>query len=264
MNSLKPTALITGASGGLGFDLAQLLAQDGHNLILVARSTSKLQNIAQELSRKHGIKVETIAQDLSKIGAGQELWNTLQQKSLQVDVLVNNAGFASYGKFLELPLHEQLNMMDLNMRTLVELTGLFTPEMAKRGKGRVLNVASTAAFLPGPLMAVYYASKAFVLSFGEALSNELEGTGVTVTTLCPGPFASGFQSRAAMQDSKIVQGKKLPTSLEVAEFGFAAMKKGEPVAIHGVSNYLTAQAPRFLPRTLVTRMVRSAQDRKPA
>ena len=264
MTTLRSTALITGASGGLGLDLAELLARDGNNLILVARSASKLEQAARDLSKKHGIKVETISQDLSRIGAGQELVNTLKAKGLQVDILVNNAGFASYGRFVDLPLSEQLNMMDLNMRTLVELTGLLTPEMVKRGKGRVLNIASTAAFLPGPLMAIYYATKAFVLSFGEAIANELEDTGVTVTTLCPGAFASGFQARAAMEESKLVQGKKLPTSMEVAEFGYAAMQKGEPVAIQGMGNYLTAQAPRLLPRKMVTRMVRSAQERNPA
>ncbi|GGJ26056.1 SDR family NAD(P)-dependent oxidoreductase [Deinococcus roseus] len=264
MNNTRPTALITGASGGLGFDLAELLAKDGHNLILVARSASKLQNAANTLSKKHGIKVETISQDLSQVGAGQQLVHTLNSKGLQVDVLVNNAGFASYGRFIDLLLSEQLNMIDLNVRALVELTGLLTPGMVKRGKGRVLNIASTAAFLPGPLMAIYYATKAFVLSFGEAISNELEGTGVTVTTFCPGGFASGFQERAAMQDSKLIQGKKLISSAEVAQYGYNAMLKGETVAIQGMGNYLTVQAPRFLPRRVVARMVRSAQERHPA
>jgi len=255
------TALITGASGGLGLELAGLFAKGGHNLILVARSGDKLKALAKELSSRHGVLVEVLSSDLSKIGAGQALVDDLDLRGLTVDVLVNNAGFADFGKFVEAPLEKELNMVDLNIRTLTELTGLLLPGMVARGRGRVLNIASTAAFQPGPLMAVYYASKAYVLFFSEAIANELEGTGVTVTAFCPGAFESGFQARAEMEDSKLIKGKKLPSSSEMAQIGYAALMKGQAVSIGGRGNYLQAQSVRFLPRAVVTRLVRNISER---
>ncbi len=256
-----PTALITGASGGLGLELAGLFARDGYNLILVARRIDKLRAAASDLSSKHGILVEVLPCDLSEIGAGQKLVDDLQARGLTVDALVNNAGYADYGKFVEASLEKQLNMVDLNIRTLTELTGLLLPGMVQRGRGKIMNIASTAAFQPGPLMSVYYASKAYVLFFSEAIANELEGSGVSVTAFCPGAFESGFQGRAEMGESKLVKGRKLPTSGEMAQIGYAALIKGQAVSIGGRGNYLQAQSVRFLPRGIVTKVVRSISER---
>ncbi|MCA9929933.1 MAG: SDR family oxidoreductase, partial [Anaerolineales bacterium] len=198
----KQTALITGASGGIGYELARKIAQQGHNLVVVARSESKLMKLAQDFNKQFGVNVTVMVKDLAQSAAPDEIYNELQANEIDVDILVNNAGFASYGLFHELDRQKELNMMQVNMVALTHLTHLFLPGMVERGYGRILNIASTAAFQPGPLMAVYYATKAYVLSFSEAIANELDGTGVTVTALCPGPTESGFQARAAMEDSK--------------------------------------------------------------
>jgi short-subunit dehydrogenase len=184
----------------------------------------------------------------------------LHSKNIAVDVLVNNAGFATYGYFTELDTKKDLEMIQVNVTTLTHMSKLFLPAMKAHGWGRVLNVASTAAFQPGPLMAVYYATKAYVLSLSEALSRELQGTGVTVTALCPGPTESGFQQRAAMEDSKLVQ-NGLMTSAVVAEEGYQAMMKGTTVAITGFMNKVIALIPRFVPRNMVTNLVMNAQQR---
>jgi hypothetical protein len=180
---------------------------------------------------------------------------------LQIDYLINNAGFGDFGFFAQSNWDKQLQMINLNITTLTHLTHLFLPAMIKNKYGRVMNVASTAAFQPGPTMSVYYATKAFVLHFSEAIANELEGSGVTVTALCPGATESGFQSAAAMEESKLVKGKKLPSSAEVAQYGFNAMMNGKKVAIHGMMNYLMANSIRFTPRALVLKVVRMMQDK---
>ena len=188
------TVLITGASSGIGYELTKLFARDRYNLVLVARSESKLQQIASELTQQFGVTVKFITKDLALSTSPIEIWQELQTEGIAIDILVNNAGFATYGLFTETELQAELNMMQLNMATLTHLTKLFLQEMFPRKTGKILNIASTAAFQPGPLMAVYYATKAYVLSFSEALANELQGTGITVTVLCPGPTASGFQT----------------------------------------------------------------------
>ena len=185
----------------------------------------------------------------------------LEARGIDVDVLVNNAGYALYGAFTETDLADELAMIQVNIVALTHLTKLLVRKMVARKDGRVLNVASTAAFQPGPLMAVYYATKAYVLSFSEALANELSGTGVTVTALCPGPTKTGFQARAQMEESKLVRGKEIMTSETVARAGYAGMMKGKTVVIPGMSNKMLAQAVRFLPRNTVTKMVRNAQER---
>ncbi|MCA9922498.1 MAG: SDR family oxidoreductase, partial [Anaerolineales bacterium] len=214
----KQTALITGASGGIGYELARKIAQQGHNLVVVARSESKLMKLAQDFNKQFGVNVTVMVKDLAQSAAPDEIYNELQANEIDVDILVNNAGFASYGLFHELDRQKELNMMQVNMVALTHLTHLFLPGMVERGYGRILNIASTAAFQPGPLMAVYYATKAYVLSFSEAIANELDGTGVTVTALCPGPTESGFQARAAMEDSKLVQ-SGLMDAATVAKMG---------------------------------------------
>lgn len=261
MSTIRPTALITGASGGFGADFARLFAQDGYDLVLIARSEGKLKQLAQELVSQHGIRALVIAQDLTAAAAPQQIFDQLQTAGVQVEVLINNAGFASYGLFHELDMNKELELVQLNVKTLVHLTRLFLPGMVQRGRGRVLNVASTAAFQPGPLMANYYASKAYVLSFSEALANELEGTGVTTTCLCPGPTRTGFQDRAAMQESKLVQGG-LMDSMTVARQGYAGLVAGKTIIVPGFQNWIGTFLPRFVPRKMATRLVRNLQERR--
>jgi uncharacterized protein len=261
MTANRKTALITGASGGIGEALARTLAQHGYNLILVARTMSKLEALGAELIAKNGVEAVSIASDLSAFDASEKLIADLEARGLNVDVLVNNAGFGEYGEFATGDPIKQQQMISLNILTLTMLTRHVLPKMLERKFGRVMNVASTAAFMPGPLMSVYYASKAYVLSFSEALSEELLGSGVTVTALCPGPTESDFQARAAMEDSKLFKGKTLMTSREVAEQGVAALERGQRVIIPGLMNQIQAQASRFLPRAIVPGIVKNVQAR---
>jgi uncharacterized protein len=261
MTANRKTALITGASGGIGEALARVLAQHGYDLILVARTISKLEALGAELSAKNGIQTFSISSDLSAFDASEKLIADLETRKLNVDVLVNNAGFGEYGEFATGDPVKQQQMISLNILTLTMLTRALLPKMLERKFGRIMNVASTAAFMPGPLMSVYYASKAYVLSFSEALGEELLGTGVSVTALCPGPTESDFQARASMQESKLVQGKTLMTSREVAEQGVAALERGQRVVIPGIINQIQAQAARFLPRAIVPGMMKNIQGR---
>jgi len=254
------TALITGASGGIGEAFARKLAGAGYDVVLVARSADKLQTLAQELATTYGVTALGLPYDLSAVDAPPKIYADLQAQAIPVDILINNAGYASYGKFHEADLSKELNMIQLNVTTLVDLTHRCLSDMVTRGRGRILNVASTASFQPGPLMAVYYASKAFVLSFSEAIANELEGTGVTITALCPGPTQSGFQARAAMEESKLVQ-RGLMDVETVVNIGYNGLMAGETVVIPGLYNKVGALAPRFLPRKLITRTVRTMQER---
>src|SRR3954469_20394085 len=202
----RQTALITGASGGIGLELARVFAAHGYDLVLVARSGGKLEELAAELRTGHGIAARVIAKDLARPESPEDLARELEAAGVTVDVLINNAGFATFGPFVAADLHAELEELQLNVVTLTHLTKKLLPGMVARRRGGVLNVASTAAFQPGPFMAIYYATKAYVLSFSEALAEELAGTGVSVTALCPGPTATGFQQRAAMQDSKLFSG----------------------------------------------------------
>ena len=255
------TALITGASSGIGLELARIFAEHGHDVVLVARSEAKLQSLAAELQSRGG-RAQVIAADLSASGGPKTVVDRVTQLGLTIDVLVNNAGYGLFGPFLETPLDTELAMIQLNIVALTELTKRVLPGMVARRSGRILNVASTAAFLPGPLMAVYYATKAYVLSFSEAIANELEGTGVTVTVLAPGPTASGFQAAAALENSKLVVGKTLATSREVAVAAYKGLMAGAPIVIPGIVNKATTQLHRLLPRRMVTSLVRGAQERR--
>ncbi len=253
------TALITGASSGIGLEFAKIFAAQKNNLVLIARSANKLNELADTLRKQYDIVVHIIAADLSKMDEVQQVYDTCKKEDIAVDYLINNAGFGDYGFFIENDWSKTEQMIDLNMKSLTKLCYLFAPEMAARKSGRILNVASTAAFQPGPTMAVYYATKSYVLFFSEALSNELKGSGVTVTCLCPGATESGFQAAAAMEESALVKGKKLPTSAEVAMFGYKAMMKGRVTVIHGWMNYIMANAIRFTPRAWVLSIVRKIQ-----
>ena len=256
----RQTALVTGASSGIGKELARLLAADGYDLVLVARSGRSLEELASEMRAAHGIKVKVMLKDLSKPGAAEEIFARLDEDSTVIDVLVNNAGFATYDPFAETDASETLDLLALNIVTLTHLTRLSLAGMLSRGRGRILNVASTAAFQPGPLMATYYASKAFVLSFSEALSHELRTSGVTVTALCPGPTRTGFQDRADMHDARIVRLSMMEAS-RVAQAGYRGMQSGKVVVIPGFQNWLLAQSVRFTPRVVVRHIVGWLQGR---
>jgi short-subunit dehydrogenase len=248
-----PTALITGASGGIGLELARVFAEQGYALVLVARNRSRLEEIAVELKPT---PVQVLGKDLALVGAAEGIHREIPK----VDVLVNNAGYGVYGRFAETPLDEELGMLQLNMTALVVLTKLYLPAMVASKNGKILNVASTAAFQPGPLMALYYATKAFVLSFSEAIANELEGTGVTVTALCPGPTATGFQARTKLEKSRILKHMKVMDARTVAEAGYRGLMAGKPVVIPGLLNKVLAQSVRFSPRSLVTKVARKMQE----
>lgn len=254
------TALITGASNGIGLELARIFAHAGINLVLVARSTGKLKALEGELQQQYpSLKILVLTKDLSLPDAAQDVYQELNGQKIQIDYLVNNAGFGDFGFFTETDWDKEAQMIDLNIKALTQFSKLFIKDMQQRGKGKVLNVASTAAFQPGPLMAVYFATKAYVLHLSEALHNELKGTGVTVTALCPGPTESGFVDIAGMGKSKLVKGRKLPTSAAVADYGFKAMMRGKAVAIHGGLNKVMVFAQRFTPRSWTTAIVRKIQ-----
>jgi short-subunit dehydrogenase len=264
MSDQKPgagqTALVTGASGGIGVDLASCFARDGYDVIVTARSEDALKEVAARLARGHGVSATPIANDLGAIGGGQRLAGMIRARGLTVDVLVNNAGYGHAGALTSSDLQTQLGMIDLNVRALVELTHLFWDEMTTRGRGGVLNVASTAAFQPGPLMAVYYASKAFVLSFSEALWEEARGTGLKVSCLCPGPTASGFRARAGTGRTRLAAMSTVAASMPVAEAGYRAWRRNRRVLVTGARNRVMASVAQLLPRRMVLRMVRHIQS----
>ncbi len=255
------TALITGASGGIGLELAKIHAAKGDNLVLVARNASRLNELKSELEGTHKINVDVIAQDLSVHNAAKEVYDETSQREIQIDYLINNAGFGDFGFFYETDWNKEERMINLNITALTQFTKLYLGDMIKRGSGKIMNVSSTAAFQPGPTMAVYYATKAYALHFSEAIGNELKDKGITVTALCPGATESGFQAAANLEESALVKGKKLPSSKSVAEYGYKAMMNGKAVAIHGTMNYLMANSVRFAPRSWVVKIARKLQDK---
>jgi uncharacterized protein len=256
MSGNRKIALITGASSGIGKALAENFAQDGYDVILAARSISKMESQAAELEKRYHITATAIAADLESIEGAANLYREIKNRGFMLSALANNAGYGTFGEFKDSTLQSELAMMQINMTAIVVLTKLFMPDLLATN-GKIINTASTAAFQPGPYMAVYYATKAFVLSFSEAIAAELEGTGVTVTALCPGPTASGFQDKADMQASALVKNKNLPTSEEVAALGYQAMERGQRVYIPGIINWLMVQSLRFTPRSLVTKIVKA-------
>jgi hypothetical protein len=257
----RKTALITGASFGIGLELARIFAREGYNLVLVARSADKLRLLASELEKAQGTRSLILATDLTEPGAPAYVMDQTTRADIRVDALVNNAGFGQYGLFVENDLEECVRQIQLNVTTLTHLTRLYLPAMITRKHGGVLNVASTAAFQPGPLMAVYFATKAYVLHFSEAVGNELKGTGVTVTCLCPGPTATEFHKRAKATGMRLLRFGSMDAHA-VAEDGYRGFVAGRPVVISGFKNWLLAQSVRFSPRRLVTAIARKTQEQK--
>jgi short-subunit dehydrogenase len=234
------TALVTGASAGIGVDLAECFASGGYDLVLAARTESALQEVADRLARTYGITATPIVADLQAIGGGARLADAIARRDVTVDVLVNNAGFGAAGPFDRSDRATQLGMIDLNTRVLVELTHIYWPRMIANKRGGVLNVASTAAFQPGPLMAIYYASKAFVLSFSEALWEEARGTGVNVSCLCPGPTVSKFRERAGTGKVRLAKASVPMPSMVVARMGYDAWQANTRVVVTGARNRVMA------------------------
>jgi len=253
-------AVITGASTGIGREFAHICAGHGYDLVLVSRSAPALESVAAAVRENSGRNARVIALDLSAVDAPPRLSNALSDVAPDIEILINNAGFGLTGFFSELDTEKQMEMVQLNIGALTHLTRLFLPAMIARRKGYILNVASTAAFQPGPLMAVYFASKAYVVSFSEALHNEVRDKGVVVTTLCPGPTRTEFQDRAGMHASKLFSGPNVMDARPVAEIGFRAMKDGKSLVVAGRLNALTAFLTRFAPRQLAASIARKIAE----
>ncbi len=252
----KQTVLITGASGGIGCELAKLFANDHYNLVLVARTEAKLSELAAGLESQCGITAQPLVCDLSDPSGPQRIFDELQKQRTEIDILVNNAAYGKFGDFAQLPIEDAIAQIQLNIASLTVLTRLLLPHMIASKRGKVLNVASTAGFQPGPLMAVYYASKAYVISFSEAIANELQGTGISVTCLCPGPTDTGFQGRAGVEDSRLFKQFGPMEAKTVARDGYRALMKGKTLTISGFKNRVLAETVRVAPRKLATAISR--------
>ena len=261
MSEPRPSlALVTGASSGIGLELATLLAQDRHDLVLVARNRERLEAIGRGLTEEFGVAVTVLACDLVRPEAPAEIARHLEERRLSVDILLNNAGSGVYGPFTETPIPKELEMIQVNVAAPTHLTKLLLRGMRERGRGRILNVASTAAFQPGPLMAVYYATKAYVLSFSEAIANELSGSGITVTALCPGPTLTEFQKAAGVEQTRLFHSPLVMKPADVARIGYEGMMRGKRLVIPGLGNLALVEAVRFSPRRLVTAIARRIQE----
>lgn len=258
---MEKAVLITGATGGIGYELAELFASEHNHLVLVARNEQRLLEIKDHFENKYRIIVHILAKDLAEKDAAVDIYHAVAKQNITVDILVNNAGFGDYGEFYAADWQKQYEMIQVNIVALMQMTRLFVPLMIKEGNGKILNMASTAAFQPGPFMSVYYASKAYVLSFSEALSQELAETGVTVTVLCPGPTKTGFEDRASLGQSKLFRTLKVADSKSVARFGYKQLLKGAVVAVHGRQNKWIIAALRIAPRSLVRRIMYRLQNR---
>ena len=249
----EQTALITGASSGIGRELATIFAQHGHPVVLVARSMNRLEELAQELHANFRVPAFAITADLAQADAPGKLAEELRRRDLSVDILVNNAGFALRGRFAQLDLQRQLNMIQVNVAAVTHLTRIFLPAMIQRNRGGVMNIASTAAFQAGPLMAIYYASKAFVLSFTEALHEEVAGTALRVTCLCPGPTETGFAAVAGAENSNLFKRGAGRPDL-VAKTGYEALQKNQVIAIPGLMNNMMVLGGKLGPRSMTRRI----------
>lgn len=262
MSGIRKTALITGASSGIGFELSKIFARKGYDLVLVSQNEENLRKAVSRLNEQNtDVQITMFPKDLAQSSSPQEIYHFVKEKSIQIDVLVNNAGIQVYGNFHEQNLEDYIRLMSVNMFALTSLSKLFLDDMTKRNSGKILNVASTGAFQPCPLNAVYCASKAFVLYLSEAMTEELRGTGVTVTTLCPGATRTNFAKRANIEDTRMFSGKLMEPS-KVAEIGYSALMKGKAVVIPGIGNRLMAESIRFSPRSMVTKLGKNIMARK--
>lgn len=252
----QQTTLITGASSGIGMELARVFAQHGYALVLVARGVDKLEELARELRSKHNIRAEVVGADLTQPSAPEQIIKTLTERNVTIDVLVNNAGFGERGPYVQIDTQRQLDMIQVNITAVAHLTRLLLPGMIQRNVGGVLNVASTAAFQGGPNMTMYYATKAFVLSFTEALHEEVAGTNLNVTCLCPGPTHTGFVVAANMEGVKLFK-MGAETAEAVAQVGYAAFQNNKAVAISGFKNKLTAFSTRLAPRAVARKIAKA-------
>ncbi|TAM95080.1 MAG: SDR family oxidoreductase [Chitinophagaceae bacterium] len=256
------TALITGASNGIGLELAKIHASKGDNLVLVARNAAKLNELKSQLEHLYKVQTHIIVKDLSVPDAAQEVHDETTAQGIAINYLINNAGFGDYGLFYTVDWGKTQQMLNLNILSLTQFTYLYLKDMVNQGSGRIMNVASTAAFQPVPTMSVYSVTKAFVLSFSEAVNNEVKDKGVTVTALCPGPTSTGFRSAAAMEKSGLFKDSKSTGPKEVADYGYKAMMSGKSVAIHGTKNLLMARAVSFLPRKIVINTTRKMMEER--
>lgn len=258
---MSNTALITGASSGIGLELAKIHACKGGDLVLVARSETKLIVLKNELEKEFGVKVDVITSDLAKLDAAQSLFEQTEALGLQIDMLINNAGFGGHGKFHERSLADEQSMMQVNMVTLTNLTHLYLKGMVERNKGRILNVSSTASFMPGPLQAVYYATKSYVTSFSQAVAEEVKDSNVSVTVLCPGTVATGFVAAGNLEGVDAWKNAKSPQS--VAECGYKGMEAGELIVFNESSlKFMLNWIIPLLPRKLVLKMSRQSMEKK--
>ncbi|MBN1119575.1 MAG: SDR family oxidoreductase [Anaerolineae bacterium] len=249
---MNNVALITGASSGIGLELARQFAKDNYDLVLVARRKEKLDALAAELSDQHGIEVMVLPKDLSDPAAPCEIHDELQQAGVEVEALVNNAGISVYGPLAESDCGKNLDVMQINVNALTHLTHLFLPAMVERGHGKIVNIGSTGSFAPGPLNSVYCATKAYVLSFTEAVAEELRGTGVTATVICPGATHTEFAGKYGVEDTPIFQHSM--SAAQVAEIGYRAVRRGRRVVVTGFRNQLLAYSIPFAPRSIVARV----------
>ena len=259
---MTKTALITGASGGLGLSFVKVFAKEGYDLVIVARNTQRLESIKADTEAEFGVNVKIVSKDLTNENAPHEIFLETEKENIKVDVLVNNAGFGDFGKFADSCVEKQSDMIALNVSSLVKLTHFYLKDMIERGSGRILNVASIAAFQPGPLMSVYYATKAFVLSFSEALAVETKGTGVKITALCPGPIKTDFEKRADLEESGLFKNLKVWSPDVIAKFGYKKMMQNKTVCIKGGLNKLITFSSRLAPRALVRNSVYQIQKPK--
>lgn len=252
---MKKTVLITGASTGIGLEFAKIFAREGYNLVLVARNKDKLCALQSKLESVYKIQADVFPKDLSTKNAACDVFNFTQEKKITVDVLVNNAGFGDFGAYATSDWEKQYQMIQLNIMALIQLTHIYLKPMLEDRNGKILNVASLAAFQPGPKMSVYYASKAFVLSFTEALSVELKNSGVSVMALCPGPTKTGFEEKADLEESGLFKHLKNATAKDVAEYGYQQLERKKVVAIYGAMNKIIAFASKIAPRKIVRNVV---------
>lgn len=251
---MNKTALITGASSGIGLELCKIFARNNYNLVMVSQNTERLEKAKEMVLKENNkVKIINIAKNLSETLSAEEIFNYTEKNLIQIDILVNNAGVQVYGNFYEASVEETLNMMYLNMFSLTKLTRLYIKGMVERGDGKILNLGSTGSFQPCPLNSVYCASKAFVLHFSEGIREELKGTGVTVTTLCPGATNTNFAKRANIENIKLFKGKLL-SSGDVAEIGYKALMNNKSIVITGMNNKIMAWLVRFIPRNAVTKL----------